>query len=250
MTGAAGRVIGTEDATPLEFWVGVGPERYLQLDDVVATERQLPGGGTVRIYGVVSQVRARHVGARYDNDVFLISEGVLPAEISEAAKVMATRFEPEVYVPPLPGAEVRRAAGAERDEALFFDGMKAKLPAGLSRDDEPLYINLEFLDGTRGAHVNISGISGVATKTTYATFLLHSLFTSGQLGAEAHNTKALIFNVKGEDLLFLDHANKDLDEGEKAKYGKLGLPATAFGSVGFFAPPKPGVASASPHVSA
>jgi hypothetical protein len=31
-----GRVIGTEDATPLEFWVGIGPDAFLQLDDVVA----------------------------------------------------------------------------------------------------------------------------------------------------------------------------------------------------------------------
>ncbi len=31
-----GRVIGTEDATPLEFWVAVAPNQYLQLDDVVA----------------------------------------------------------------------------------------------------------------------------------------------------------------------------------------------------------------------
>src|SRR5204863_6932295 len=113
------------------------------------------------------------------------------------------------------------------------DGMKAKLPAGLSRDDEPLYINLEFLDGRRGAHVNISGISGVATKTTYATFLLHSLFTSGRLGPEAHNTKALIFNVKGEDLLFLDHGNAELPDDERARYATLGLPAEPCGSVGF-----------------
>ena len=55
--------------------------------------------------------------------------------------------------------------------------------------------------------MNISGISGVATKTTYASFLLYSLFHSGVLGGEAANTKALIFNVKGEDLLFLDQPN-------------------------------------------
>ena len=105
---------------------------------------------------------------------------------------------------------MRKATGDLRNEALFFDTMRRKLPAGLSRDDEPFFLNLEFLDGTRGAHVNISGISGVATKTTYATFLLYSLFHSGVLGAEAINTKALVFNVKGEDLLFLDHANVDL----------------------------------------
>ena len=96
--------------------------------------------------------------------------------------------------------------GRERDEALFFDAMETRLPAGLSRDGQPMFINLEFLDGTRGAHVNISGISGVATKTSYATFLLYSLFHSGVLDESSLNTKALIYNVKGEDLLFLDHA--------------------------------------------
>ena len=80
------------------------------------------------------------------------------------------------------------------------------MPVGLGRDGAPIFVNLEFLDGTRGAHVSISGISGVATKTSFALFLLHSIFTSGVLGARALNAKALIFSVKGEDLLFLDHA--------------------------------------------
>lgn len=245
-----GRVIGTDDATPLEFWVAVAPGSYLQLDDVVALERELPDGQRVRVYGLVSQVRARHEGARFDSDVFLIADGVLPAEVSEAALVQATRFEPELFVPPRPGTEVRRAAGAERHEALFFDGMKKRLPSGLSRDDEPLYVNLEFLDGTRGAHVNISGISGVATKTTYATFLLYSLFTSGVLGADALNTKALIFNVKGEDLLFLDHPNVDLATDDEARYAKVGLPVGAFPSVEVFAPPRRKDPAARPDVNA
>ncbi|MPZ87469.1 MAG: ATP-binding protein [Nitriliruptorales bacterium] len=241
---AVGRVIGTEDATPLEFWVAVGEGQFLQLDDVVALERIPPGRDPVRIYGVVSQVRARHEGARFDSDVFLVSDGILPAEVSEAAQIIPTRFEPEVFVPPLPGSEVRRAIGAERDEALFFDQMAARLPAGLSREDEPLYLNLEFLDGTRGAHVNISGISGVATKTSYATFLLYSLFNSGSLGAEALNTKALVFNVKGEDLLFLDAPNARLDEAQAARYPRLGLTAGAFPSVVICAPPRRGAANA------
>ena len=53
-----GRVIGTEDATPLEFWVAVAEGHYLQLDDVVALQRVLPDGEIVKVYGVVSQVRA------------------------------------------------------------------------------------------------------------------------------------------------------------------------------------------------
>jgi DNA helicase HerA-like ATPase len=241
-------VIGTEDATPLEFWVAVDRGHYLQLDDVVALERPLPDGEVVRIFGVVEQVRARHEGARYDSDVFLIESGLLPAEVSEAAMVSATRFEPERFVPPLPGLPVRIAEGTEREQALFFDLMTSKLPIGLSRNGEPLFLNLEFIDGQRGAHINISGISGVATKSSYATFLLHSLFTSGVLGNRAVNTKALIFNVKGEDLLFLDHANKALADEQRLKYKLLGLPAEAFRSLKVYAPPRPGP-SAAPDVS-
>jgi DNA helicase HerA-like ATPase len=245
-----GRVIGTEPATPLEFWVGVGEGSYLQLDDVVVVDRVLPDGQRIAIAGVVAQVRARHEGARMDSDVFLVADGVLPAEVSEAAQVLATRFEPEVFVPPLPGEEVRKAVGAERDVALLFSQMPARLPAGLSRDDEPFYLDLEFVDGSRGAHVNISGVSGVATKTSYATFLLYSLFHSGVLGTEAANTKALIFNVKGEDLLFLDHTNTRLGDDQPARYARLGLPAGPFGSVAFFAPPVRDDPNACPDVTA
>ena len=247
--GMVGRVLGTEDSTPLSFWVALSPDSYLQLDDVVALERQLPNGESVRIYGLVTQVRARHEGARFDSDVFLIEDGILPAEVTQAALVVATRFEPEVFVPPLPGQEVWRAAGEDRDRALFFDGMEKRLPAGLTRDGEPLFVNLEFLDGSRGAHVNISGISGVATKTSYATFLLFSLFESGALGAEAINTKALIFNVKGEDLLFLDRANERLGEDDRAAYERLGLRAGPFDSVEFWAPPRRGDPTAAAEVA-
>ena len=214
------------------------------------TERQLTGVEMpIRFSGIVTSVRARHEGARYDSDVFLINDGVLPAQVVELAEVATTRVEPEIFVPPLPGAGVRRAAAAERDHALFFDQMTSKLPIGTGRDGEPLYVNLEFLDGTRGAHVNISGISGVATKTTYAAFLLYSLFGSKILGKEALNSKALIFNVKGEDLLFLDHPNNELGEEDRERYASLGLPSGPFNSVAFYAPPRRGDSNAGPDVA-
>src|SRR5262249_5288268 len=87
-------------------------------------------------------------------------------------------------------------------------------------------------------HASISGISGVATKTSYATFLLYSLFQSETLGADATNAKALIFNVKGEDLLWLDKPNARLDEESKKAYARLGLPAAPFGSVALYPPVK------------
>lgn len=249
MTGdVVGRVIGTDDATPLEFWVALLPDRHLQLDDVVALDRILPTGERLSIYGIVGQVRARYEGARFQSDVFLIEDGLYPAEISEAAMIQVTRVVPEIFVPPRPGAEVRKATGAERAAALDFESVERKLPAGLSRDAEPVFLDLDFVDGTKGGHINISGISGVATKTSYATFLLYSMFNSGVLGAEAANTKALVFNVKGEDLLFLDHVNTKLSDEERFRYQALGLMPGAFPSVGVLAPPRPGDPNATPAV--
>ena len=204
-----GLVLGTEAgaSTPLGFWTFVDPQRYLQLDDVVHVTSPLPDGQDVDFYGVVDELRAVQEGVRFASDVALASSGVLPAETAVSAHVSVTRVEPEIFVPPRPGEAVRRAHGAERDRALFFDAMTRQLPVGLSRGGEPIYANLDFLDGARGAHVNISGVSGVATKTSYAMFLLYSLFGSRVLGHETANTRALVFNVKGEDLLFLDKPN-------------------------------------------
>ena len=217
---AVGLVAGTEDSTPLLFQVAVAEDSYLQLDDVVLTVRDVPGVGPVSTAGVVTQVRARHEGASFGSDVFLIADGVLPAHLQEIAEVTTTRVEPECYIPPRPGPWPSAPPVLDRDQALYFDQMATKLPIGMGRDGEPIYLNLEFLDGTRGAHVSISGISGVATKTSFALFLLHALFTSGVLGKRQLSTRALIFSVKGEDLLFLDQPNVRLDDDLRADYAR------------------------------
>ncbi len=246
-----GLVVGTVPATPLQFSVGLAPGQYAQLDDVVVTTRPLPAEGSVQISGVVTNVEAVHEGARFASDVFLIATGALPAEVCEVAEVTVTRVEPELYVPPLPGATVNRAAGPQRDSALYFDEMGAsKVPVGYGRDGAPVYLNFEFLDGTRGAHVSISGVSGIATKTSFAMFLLHSIANCGVLADQAHNTKALVFSVKGEDLLFLDYANSRLTSAQRARYAGLGLPAAPFGNVRVFAPPRKNDPSGTPDVPA
>ena len=248
---ALGLVVGTVPATPLQFSVGLAPGQYAQLDDVVVTERALPGRAGVRIAGVVTNVEAVHEGARFASDVFLIDQGALPAEVCEVAEVTVTRVEPELYVPPLPGAVVSRAVGPQRESALYFDEMgTSRVPVGFGRDGQPVYVNFEFIDGTRGAHVSISGVSGIATKTSFAMFLLHSITSCGVLAGEAHNTKALVFSVKGEDLLFLDYENSRLKAEERARYGELGLPATPFGNVRVFAPPRKGDTAGTPDVHA
>ena len=107
-----GLVVGTEDSTPLQFSVALAPGA------VPAARRRrrhgarrCPASVGWRPSGVVTQVRARHEGATFGSDVFLIADGVLPAQVQEIAEITTTRVEPECYVPPLPGALVRRATG-------------------------------------------------------------------------------------------------------------------------------------------
>jgi uncharacterized protein len=232
----AGLVLGSQDATPLEFWVGVGEGSQIELDDLVTVETMTPGGQEIRFYGMVDIVRKRYEGAQFDTDAFRAAAGTLPVDVSYAAHVQVTRIDPEIFVPPHPGDVVRIVRGEEFQRALYFDQMERSVAIGLTRTGEPVYANLEFLDGGRGAHASISGVSGVATKTSYATFLLYSLFHSSALGAEAINSKALIFNVKGEDLLWLDRPNLMLNEDARAQYRRLDLPVGPFQSVGLYSP--------------
>ncbi|NEO86858.1 MAG: ATP-binding protein [Spirulina sp. SIO3F2] len=152
-------------------------------------------------------------------------------------------------MPPFPGDPVSIAADADLALALHFDRMEQKIPAGILRNGNPAHFNFEFINGDKGAHINISGISGVATKTSYALFLLHAIFNSEILGAQRANTKALIFNVKGEDLFFLDKANADLNEESRQTYQNLGLPIQPFQDVRFCAAPRKAQAELSPDLN-
>ncbi len=234
-----GLVLGSRDATPLEFWVGVREGERLQLDDLVSVQTVL-GDNAVRFYGVVDSVAKRFEGSEFDTDAFRVADGTLPADVSYVAHVQVTRVDPEVFVPPAPGDAVHVVRGEEFARALYFDRMARRVPIGLTRTGEPVQANLEFLDGTRGAHASISGVSGVATKTSYASFLLYALFHSDVLGVDKANTRALIFNVKGEDLLWLDRPNRRLTPDAREDYARLGLPVGPFRSVALYAPTRKG----------
>ena len=195
MNQPVGRVLGTADATPLQFWVAVTPGSYLQLDDVVITHRDVPGREPVAISGVVTQVRARHEGAEFESDVFAIAEGTLPAQVQEAAEITTTRVEPEVYVPPAPGALVHRAAGDERNAALYFDRMDKRIPIGTGRDGDrnvecashggpkPAFSSASRPSSPRMRSTNSSAASAFSDSTTTAIGYWTTACASLSIGA-------------------------------------------------------------------
>ena len=87
--------------------------------------------------------------------------------------------------------------------------------------------------------MSISGISGVATKTSYALFFIRMLTSFPEiLGPSSANLRVLVFNVKGEDLLWLDKPNTYSDAGNDEAWGRLGVTPEPFQSVSFWAPPR------------
>lgn len=239
-----GLVDGSVAATSRRFSVILHEDAVVQLDDLVVSRQVLPDEREVAHYGIVVEGYGHIEGAELATDTSRIAvTKTMPGETTRRVDVQTLRTVPELWLPPAPGAPVARAKGAERDQALFADQMSAPIPLGLDGAGEPVLIDFSFLNGEQGGHISISGISGVATKTSFALFALYMLFETQQgralLGANAPNTKALVFNVKGEDLLHLDRPNARFDavDGAREAWAALGVEQPGpFNSVRFYAP--------------
>ena len=100
----------------------------------------------------------------------------------------------------------------------------------------PVEMNSKFLLGPEGAHLNISGISGLAAKTSYAMFLLKAIQEYYMKMKSSDDTIAfVIFNVKGRDLTAIDR-HGELSEFERKRYESLGLSAEPFRNVKYYIP--------------
>lgn len=226
-----GIVLGTKPISPLEFWIGIEENKVVQLDDILYVESSI-GNQRVKYYGIVVEVNRFIETAQLILEEKQIKEGKIPASIAYVAKVAITRIEPEVFVPPHPGDTVYRAEGKDFERALYYDQMKEKIPAGIDRNGNVVYVNYHFINGIEGAHVSISGMSGIATKTSYALFLLYSILEKAR-----DNIHGIIFNVKGKDLLWIDKKSKVLEEKDKKIYEAMGLSPDPFRDVKFYVPP-------------
>ena len=110
------------------------------------------------------------------------------------------------------------------------------LPVGIieqSNDSKcPAIIDGRYLLGPDGAHFNISGISGLAAKTSYAMFLLNVL-----LQKRKDEIAVIIFNVKHNDLLYIDQdADTEVQDDQKKLWDVLDVNPQAFKDVKYFLP--------------
>jgi hypothetical protein len=97
-------------------------------------------------------------------------------------------------------------------------------------------VDEDFLIGPEGAHLNVSGISGLASKTSAVEFAIRSLLDNRE-----KRIAVVMFNVKSKDLVYIDQPNPRLeaDEWSQQAYELLGVSTDPFRQARFFAPADP-----------
>lgn len=163
-----------------------------------------------------------------------------------------------IYIPLQSNAKVMLATAEEINYALGLNDIRNPLVCGYLEMYEgtrgcekvtlPVNLNSKFIIGPEGAHLNISGISGLASKTSYAMFLLKAIQESymkkNSKNEEEDSVAFVLFNVKGKDLLAIDQINDFADERNPEaarkdtflKYEKLGLSPEPFKNVHYYYP--------------
>ena len=137
---------------------------------------------------------------------------------------------------------------ATKEELLIATGINQiswPIPAGVldlpDGDFAKVCLDGENLVGPSAAHLVVNGLSGSASKTSFTSVLLRSVLASS--GDPGQKVAALIFNVKGDDLVYLDQepaAGYELTDDDLAMYEALGVPAAPFDDVEVWSPALPG----------
>lgn len=253
-----GRVIATEKVpTTIDsfcFWTNI--DLILNPFDVVKVEH-INGSKTFAVIEEISHITdsASFLSNFISNDFGDVHTDAPTLRISmNYAKANVVGNDKNIFIPVQSGQRVYLASREEVSEALGLADIKNPLVCGYIEMYEssgdgnkitlPVNIDSKFLIGPEGAHLNISGISGLAAKTSYAMFLLKAIqdkYLNMEEDAENDSVAFVVFNVKGRDLLAIDEPNdfdgkKEDEEAVKAKYKMLGLSTKPFSQVKYFYP--------------
>lgn len=260
MSKVIGKVLATEKnpSTMEEFYFWTRPELVLNPFDVVKVEHI----NNSKTYGVVEEISHITDSASFLADYISNYFGdIHTAPITHRigmnyVKAKIVGNTENIYIPVLNGKSVAIAEKEEVSAALGLSTIKHPIPCGYlemyqgagEENRVRLTVNMDskYLIGPEGAHLNISGISGLAAKTSYAMFLLKGIqdkclnaLKSGDKDAD-EDVAFVIFNVKGKDLLAIDEPNVFDSEKEReevlALYDELGLSKTPFKNVHYYYP--------------
>src|SRR5688500_19024776 len=220
MTELLGRVVATErrpnTAHEFHFWTSI--DSPIGIGTIVRVDAETPVGGQLpRVYGVVVEGFSYtdlqtpiHDVLGHDGSPSGAAFGATQRAEIRLYTAHVLRQIPDEPLQPVPMGGVALAteedvAVALRMDGYLREGASTGIPVGVYRaggTDSAIYLDADFLVGPEAAHLNITGVSGLATKTSAVEWLLASIFA--HFPESKGSIAAVCFNVKGPDLCFLD----------------------------------------------
>ncbi|KST68011.1 ATP-binding protein [Mastigocoleus testarum] len=261
--GTGAKIIGKvaspphKESTSEEFHFWVRRDELVEKTQIVRTESHV-GGKVINFYAIVEEVyrqsRKKDIGEEFDafdGDVDYKPE--FRSEGVTFATATILRTEPPVLAPPLEQSSVflgdendaRRAYRADEiDNSLAVGSIKN----GGSAIAGPGMIDLDYLLGINGGHMNVNGVAGRGTKSSFLLFVIYQLLRKARRRAEEYPSDPnplivvpIILNVKGYDLFHINRwSNKYKPEEHRTDWQILGVEEPRpFENASFFAPQIP-----------
>jgi DNA helicase HerA-like ATPase len=204
------------------FWVARG--QSVERTQIVRTSSRV-GDMEIVFIGFVQEVyrRSRAADIGEESDRYDSGQGAAPPFESPGityAKVAILRTHPVAHAPPVEESEVHLATPEEARLGYGVDRTEHPLDVGLLRNGGTAFagkatLDLDYLLGENGGHLNVNGIAGLGAKSS---FLLHVVWMLLRESArqkvaatsDEHRLQIapIVFNVKNYDLFFLDRKNR------------------------------------------
>ena len=249
MTRIIGKVSATEKSpsTIDDFYFWTDKKQILSPFDIIKVAHE----SNSITYGVIEEINhvtdatshfTSYISSDFgDTDMGIGNMNRLGMNYDKARVVCNTK---DIYTPVLDGQQVSLCDEDDIKTALGLSEEDVKNPLvcgylqmykGEETKRVKVILNSHFLVGPDGAHINVSGISGLAAKTSYSMFLLKII--QSKFRTENGETAAFVFfNVKGRDLMAIDEPNPELSQKDKDIYKELGISTEPFSSVRYFYP--------------
>ena len=249
MTRIIGKVSATEKSpsTIDDFYFWTDKKQILSPFDIIKVAHE----SNSITYGVIEEINhvtdatshfTSYISSDFgDTDMGIGNMNRLGMNYVKARVVCNTN---DIYTPVLDGQQVSLCDEEDIKTALGLSEEDVKNPLvcgylqmykGEETKRVRVILNSHFLVGPDGAHINVSGISGLAAKTSYSMFLLKII--QSKFRTENGETAAFVFfNVKGRDLMAIDEPNPELSQKDTDIYKELGISTEPFSSVRYFYP--------------
>lgn len=244
-----GKVSATEKcpSTIDEFYFWTDKKQILSPFDIIKVEHE----NDSITYGVVEEINHVTDALSHFSNYISSDFGDIDANIGNMNRLGMNYVKAKVicnteniYTPVLDSRQVSLCNEDDVRTALGLTENEVKNPLvcgylemykGESAIKVKVILNSHFLIGPDGAHINVSGISGLAAKTSYSMFLLNAIQQKFRLDS-GETATFVLFNVKGRDLMAIDEPNTELSNKDKEIYLDLGLKVEPFHNVRYYYP--------------